>query len=307
MLKNSTISVFGHTGFVGSHLVNQLASQGYNHTLILGKSRTNLLDQKETEHYFEVVKPQYVFICAAKVGGIQANIDNPYSFLYENLMIQNNVINACIKYKVKKVLYLGSSCIYPKNAPQPLKEEYLLTGELEPTNENYSIAKIAGLKLCEAANKVSKTQFVSLMPCNIVGENDSYDLKNSHVFSSLVKKIMDAKNSNQNTVELWGTGEPTREFLYVGDLAESMIWAMNKINIDTFLNVGTGIEISIAELATMIAERWNYNGKFIFNTNKPNGMMRKVLDVSKINNLGWEAKTSIHEMIDLTVKDYILK
>ncbi len=305
MKKDSVIYISGHKGFVGSNLLNKLKEEGYNNLRYFTKEQYNLKNYKDVDLIFYGNKPEYVFICAARVGGIQANIKDPYTFLYDNLTIQNNLINCCIKNNVKKVVFLGSSCIYPKDYTQPLKEEYLMQAPLEPTNEGYALAKIAGLKLCEYANKQFETKFISLMPCNLYGPGDTFEIEKSHVLSALVKKIYDAKKQKQKNVEIWGDGEAKREFLYISDLIDCIIWSIKNLDkTDTFLNVGTGQDISIKDLAYIIKDIMGYEGEFYFNKNKPNGMMRKCLDVSKINNLGWKSKIKIEEGIKKTVEYY---
>jgi len=305
MKKDSKILVTGHTGFAGNALYQKLKEEGY--TRVHGYSKSNGCDflEKETALGSLFYRFDYVFICSAVVGGIKANMDNPYKFLYDNLVMQNNIIDACIKTEVRKVLFLGSSCIYPKDYIQPLKEEYLLEAPLEPTNEGYGLAKIAGLKLCEYANKQFDTNFVSLMPCNLYGAGDHFNLDTSHVLSALVKKICDAKVNNETNVEIWGSGNQRREFLYIDDFVDGMIWSMKNVNrTDTFLNIGMGEDISIGELAYAIKDIVGWDGSFTFNTDKPDGMMRKCLDVSAINKLGWKAKTEIEDGLVKTIEAY---
>jgi len=304
MYKNSSILVTGHTGFVGGVLLKKLKDDGYTNVHTFDRKEIDLLHQHNTmgaiSYGFD-----FVFVCSAVVGGIKANMDNPYKFLHDNLVMQNNIINACVKTGVKKVLFLGSSCIYPKDYKQPLKEEYLLEAPLEPTNEGYALAKIAGLKLCEYANKEFDTDFVSLMPCNLYGEGDHYDLETSHVLSALVKKICDAHRDGVKEVEVWGSGNQSREFLYIDDLIDGMIWSMNNVkSSETFLNIGTGEDLSIRKLAYLIKYLVGYDGEFKFNTEKPDGMMKKCLDVSRINNLGWKAKIEIETGLVKTIEEY---
>lgn len=305
MKKDSRIYIAGHTGLVGKNLVKELKSRGYTNLITPSRLEYNLLSQDETFDLFDENNPEYMFICAAKVGGIQANINSPYNFLYENLVIQNNLIHMALMFRLNKIVNLGSSCIYPKDYTQPLKEEYLLNAPLEPTNEGYALAKICGLKLCEYANRQSDANFISLMPCNLYGPGDHYDLKNSHVLSALIMKIVEAKESNTPTVEIWGTGTQRREFLYINDLIDGMIWAMDTLDkTDTFINIGYGTDISILELANLIARIVDYKGEFVCDTSKPDGMKQKLLDVTKINNLGWTAPTSLEEGVKKSVEDY---
>lgn len=296
------VYVTGHNGFVGTHLVQKLNENNFN----VITSHTDLKNQKNVNEFFESTKPDWVFHCAAVVGGIGLNIKEPYKFLFDNLQIQNNVIDNCIKYKVKKVLFLGSSCIYPKDYRQPLVEEDLLAAPLEPTNEGYAIAKIAGLKLCEYANRIQDTtKFILLMPCNLFGAGDHFNLERSHVISALIMKTYDAYINHKESVDVWGSGNPRREFLYVEDLVDGMIWSMNNLEkTDTFLNIGVGYDISIKEIANKIANIIGYDGDFYFNLSKPDGMMKRCLDVSKINILGWKAKTSFEEGLQKTIEYY---
>lgn len=296
------VYITGHNGFVGKSLIRKLNEQGYN----IITSHIDLKNQEIVNNFFELIKPDWVFHCAAVVGGIGANIKEPYKFLFDNLQIQNNVIDNCIKHKVKKVLFLGSSCIFPKNYRQPLIEEDLLAAPVETTNEGYAIAKIAGLKLCEYANRVQDiTKFISLMPCNLYGPGDHFDLERSHVISALIMKIYDAYINHKEIVDVWGSGNPRREFLYIEDLVDGMIWAMNNIaKTDTFLNIGVGYDISIKEIANKIADIIGYVGNFYFNLSKPDGMMKRRLDVSKINSLGWIEKTSFDDGLKYTIEYY---
>jgi len=296
------VYVTGHEGFVGTHLVKKLKE--YGHEVIT--SNIDLRNSFQIEEFFNENKPDWVFNCAAIVGGIKANIKEPYKFLFENLQIQNNVVNACLKFKVEKVLFLGSSCIYPKEYRQPLVEEDLLAAPVEPTNEGYALAKIVGLKLCEYANRTQNTtKFISLMPCNLYGAGDHFDLENSHVIPCLIKKIVDAKRKGDNVVPIWGSGNPRREFMYVTDLVDGMIWAMNNIEkTDTFLNIGTGEDITIKEILQEISTNVGYEGTFEFDLSKPDGMMKRCLDVSKINSLGWKSKVKISQGILNTIEYY---
>jgi len=298
------VYVTGHNGFLGRHLVRKLQNQDYD-VLVSGRG-LDLRNQLQVDNFFKKHRPDWVFGCAAMVGGMGANLNDPYKFLFDNLQIQNNVIDYCLRYEVKKVLNLGSSCIYPKNYRQPLVEEDLLAAPVEPTNEGYSLAKIAGLKLCEYANRTQDlTKFVSLMPSNLYGPGDNFDSESSHVLAALVKKIVDAVDSGIDTVTIWGTGGPQREWLYVEDLAEAMIWAMENIEkTEKFLNVGVGKDISILELASIISDKVGYQGRFDFDQSKPDGMMKKRLDVSKINTLGWTYKTSLDVGLNKTIEYY---
>lgn len=305
MRKSDYICVLGSNGFVGRNLVKRLKQDGYENIYTFNRDNIDLLNQYKTNGVL-AYGFDYVFMCSAIVGGIQANINEPYKFLHENLVMQNNIINACIKNKVKKVVFLGSSCIYPKDYKDFLKEEDLMQAPLEPTNRNYALAKIVGLYMCESANNEFDTHFISLMPCNIYGEGDHFDLEKSHVMSALIKKIYNAKTNKQNVVEVWGSGKPKREFLYIDDLIDSMIWSIDNIKkTDTFFNVGTGSDISIEDLAYMIKGEMGYTGKFKFNTEMPDGMYRKCLDVSKIHNRGWKHSIDLKEGIKKTVEWYI--
>jgi len=315
MNKDDKILVAGHRGFVGSNLAKHLKNLGYTNISGYTRKQVDLSNVHETNSLFKSQNFDYVFMCAAKCGGLQANLDDPYSFLYDNLVVQNNLIHASIENHVKKVLFLGSSCIYPTNYKQPLKEEYILQGPVEPTNEGYSIAKIAGLKLCEYANSLlgqthggikHTTKFISLMPCNLYGPGDDFDLRNSHVMAALIRKFVEAKKTNANHVKIWGTGKARREFLYIDDLSSCMVWAMTNIEkTKTFLNVGTGCDISIIELAKMIAEIVDFNGDIVLQKEKPEGMMRKCLDVEKIQKLGWRHQVLLQDGVNKTVKYYI--
>ncbi|SCM82800.1 bifunctional GDP-fucose synthetase: GDP-4-dehydro-6-deoxy-D-mannose epimerase and GDP-4-dehydro-6-L-deoxygalactose reductase [uncultured Sporomusa sp.] len=300
MNLNSKIYVAGSHGLVGSAIVRRLKKLGY--TNILGKTSTelDLRNQSEVAAFFATECPEYVFLAAAKVGGIMANNNLPAEFIYDNVMIEANVIHSAHKYRVNKLLFLGSSCIYPKYAPQPLKEEYLLTGELEPTNEPYAIAKIAGVKLCQAYRRQYGDNFLSVMPPNLYGINDTFDLENSHVLPALMKKFHEAKLSKSPSVTVWGSGNPRREFLYVDDLANACCFLMKHYNDDEIINIGTGVDITIAELAAMMADIIGFTGDISFDTTKPDGTPIKRLDVSKINRLGWSAQTALKTGIEKT-------
>ena len=294
----------GHTGLVGSAIVRKLREQGYRHIITRTSQECDLTNQALTNRLFEQEKPEFVFLAAAKVGGIQANHTYPADFIYINLAIETNVIKAAHDQRVKKLLFLGSSCIYPKECPQPIKEEYLLTGPLEPTNEAYSIAKIAGLKMCQFFRKQYGNNFISAMPTNLYGPNDNYDLETSHVLPALIRKFHEAKVSNSPFVELWGTGTPRREFLYVDDLADALIFLMKNYEDDEHINVGTGEDISILELAEMIKEIVGFRGEITFDRSKPDGTMRKLLDVSKISRLGWKKRITLKDGINECYRNY---
>ncbi len=297
MNKSDKIYVAGHNGMVGSAIIRQLKSNGFTNLLVKTSKELDLTNQQAVNSFFETEKPDYVFLAAAKVGGIHANNVYRADFLYQNLMIEANVIHAAYLNKVTKLLFLGSSCIYPKMAPQPLKEEYLLTGFLEATNEPYAIAKIAGIKLCESYRRQYGCNFISAMPTNLYGPNDNYDLNNSHVLPALIRKFHTAKLENQLQVEIWGTGTPLREFLHVDDLAAACLFLMKNYNEELFVNVGSGTDISIKDLALLVKKTVGYKGDLVFNTSKPDGTPRKLMDVSRINQLGWRHNISLEEGI----------
>ncbi len=297
MNKSDKIYVAGHNGMVGSAIVRQLKSNGFNNLLVRTSKELDLTNQQAVNSFFETEKPDYVFLAAAKVGGIHANNVYRADFLYQNLMIEANVIHAAYLNNVTKLLFLGSSCIYPKMAPQPLKEEYLLTGFLEATNEPYAIAKIAGIKLCESYRRQYGCNFISAMPTNLYGPNDNYDLNNSHVLPALIRKFHTAKVENQPQVEIWGTGTPLREFLHVDDLAAACMFLMENYNEELFVNVGSGTDISIKDLALLVKKTVGYKGELVFNTSKPDGTPRKLMDVSRINQLGWKHNISLEDGI----------
>lgn len=297
MHKNSKIFVAGHRGMVGSAIVNDLLENGFTNIVCKTSSELNLIDQQAVAAFFEKEKPEYVFLAAAKVGGIIANNTYRAQFIYENMMIQNNVIHHSHVNNVKKLMFLGSSCIYPKLAPQPLKEEYLLTGLLEETNEPYAIAKIAGIKMCDAYRDQYGCNFISVMPTNLYGFNDNYDLQNSHVLPALLRKFHEAKINKQNHVEVWGTGEPLREFLHASDMANACVYLMQNYNEKGFVNIGTGNEISIKDLAYLIKGVVGFNGEIIFDKSKPNGTPRKLTDITKLTSLGWKYKIELEEGI----------
>jgi len=292
MNKSDKIYVAGHNGMVGSAIVRQLKSNGFTNLLVKPSKELDLTNQQAVNSFFETEKLDYVFLAAAKVGGIHANNVYRADFLYQNLMIEANVIHAAYLNKVTKLLFLGSSCIYPKMAPQPLKEEYLLTGFLEATNEPYAVAKIAGIKLCESYRRQYGCNFISAMPTNLYGPNDNYDLNNSHVLPALIRKFHTAKLENQLQVEIWGTGTPLREFLHVDDLAAACLFLMKNYNEELFVNVGSGTDISIKDLALLVKKTVGYKGDLVFNTSKPDGTPRKLMDVSRINQLGWKHNIS---------------
>ncbi|MDT8411345.1 MAG: GDP-L-fucose synthase [Vicingaceae bacterium] len=297
MNKSDKIYVAGHNGMVGSAIIRQLKNNGFTNLLVRTSKELDLTNQQAVNSFFETEKPDYVFLAAAKVGGIHANNVYRADFLYQNLMIEANVIHAAYLNNVTKLLFLGSSCIYPKMAPQPLKEEYLLTGFLETTNEPYAIAKIAGIKLCESYRRQYGCNFISAMPTNLYGPNDNYDLNHSHVLPALIRKFHTAKVENQPQVEIWGTGTPLREFLHVDDLAAACLFLMEKYNEELFVNVGSGIDISIKDLALLVKKTVGYEGDLVFNTSKPDGTPRKLMDVSRINQLGWKHNISLEDGI----------
>lgn len=316
MKKNSKIYIAGHRGLVGSAICRLLEAQGYKNIIKRTSAELDLLDQQATANFFKKEKPEYVFLAAAKVGGIYANNLYRAEFIYQNIQIQSNIIHQSYLNNVKKLLFLGSSCIYPKNCRQPIKEEYLLTSSLEYTNEPYAIAKIAGIKMCESYNLQYKTNFISVMPTNLYGPNDNFDLKNSHVLPAMIRKFHEAKLANKPSVELWGTGKPKREFLYVDDMAKACIFVMNKVNFkdlynvktkeirNTHINIGTGKDLLIKELAAMVKNVVNYKGKIVWNKNYPDGISQKLLDVSKIKKLGWSPKINLKEGIKLVYDNY---
>ena len=305
MEHNAKIFVAGHRGMVGSAIVRRLTELGYKNIITSARSKCNLIDQSEVDNFFDKQRPEYVFLAAAKVGGIKANNEMKGDFIYENLMIQSNVIKSSKDYGVKKLIFLGSSCIYPKMSPQPIKEEYLLTGSLEPTNDAYAIAKIAGIKMCQSFNQQYGTNYISLMPTNLYGPNDNYDLNNSHVLPAMIRKFHEAKLEGKDKVEIWGTGTPMREFLYVDDLADACCHLMLSYNGSEVINIGTGVDITIKDLALTIKEVVGFEGDIYFNTEMPDGTPRKLLDVSKLKDLGWEYKISLREGIEKTYKDYV--
>ncbi|MEO4053441.1 GDP-L-fucose synthase [Solibacillus sp. CAU 1738] len=297
MELNAKIYVAGHRGLVGSAIIRKLEEKGYSNIVYRSSGDLDLRDKVQVDEFFEDEQPEFVFLAAAKVGGIVANNDYPADFIRDNLMIQTNVIDASYRNNIKKLLFLGSTCIYPKFAPQPMSEDTLLSGVLESTNEPYAIAKIAGIKMCEAFNRQYGTNFISVMPTNLYGPNDNFDLETSHVLPALIRKFHEAKIENAATVEVWGTGSPKREFLYSADLAEAVIYLMNNYEGTQFINIGVGKDISIKELAKKIKEIVGFNGDIIFNTSKPDGTPRKLVDVTRLNELGWQATISLDEGI----------
>jgi GDP-L-fucose synthase len=302
--KSAKIYVAGHRGMVGSAIVRKLESEGFNNIVTRTSKELDLRDQIATETFLRSEKPTYVFLAAAKVGGIIANNTYRADFLYENLQIQNNIIHGSYLIGVKKLMFLGSSCIYPKMAPQPLKEEYLLTGHLEPTNEPYAIAKIAGIKMCEAYRAQYGCNFISVMPTNLYGPNDNYDLQNSHVFPAMIRKFHEAKETGDTTVHLWGTGKPMREFLHADDLADACFYLMQNYDGETLVNIGTGVDVTINELAETIQETINFQGKIHWNTDKPDGTPRKLMDVSKLHGLGWKHSIDLKEGIKMVYENF---
>jgi len=305
MDKNSKIYIAGHTGMVGSAILRRLEKQGYTNIIYRSSKDLDLRSQKEVSEFFKNNSIDYVFLCAAKVGGINANNSMRADFIYDNIMIQSNVIKSSYDFGVKKLLFLGSSCIYPKNPPQPIKEEYLLSSYLEPTNEPYAIAKIAGIKMCESFNRQYNTNFISVMPTNLYGPNDNYDYKSSHVFPALLRKIHDAKVNSSKSIEIWGSGEPYREFLFVEDLADASLFLMNHYNGSDPINIGTGIDLKIKDLAKLMMKVIGYECDLILNSEMPDGTPRKLLDVSKINNLGWHFTTDLESGIKITYQDFL--
>lgn len=306
MQPNSKIFVAGHRGMVGSAIVSDLKSKGYTNIITRTSSELNLINQQAVVDFFEQERPEYVFLAAAKVGGIIANNSFRADFIYENILIQSNVIHQSYKVGVKKLLFLGSTCIYPKLAPQPLKEEYLLTGVLEETNEPYAIAKISGIKMCDAYRAQYGCNFISVMPTNLYGFNDNYDLQNSHVLPALLRKFHEAKINSLKEVVVWGTGTPLREFLHATDMANACVYLMEHYNEQGFVNIGTGIEISIKELAYLIKDIVGFDGEIVFDTTKPDGTPRKLTDITKLTNLGWKFSIKLKDGITKVYNDKFL-
>ena len=305
MEKNAKIYIAGHRGMVGSAIHRKLAKEGYTDIVTRTSKELDLRDQIAVQEFFNLEKPDYVFLAAAKVGGIVANNTYRADFLYENLAIQNNVIHQSYKHGVKKLMFLGSSCIYPKLAPQPLKEEYLLTGLLEETNEPYAIAKIAGIKMCEAYRAQYGCNFISVMPTNLYGFNDNYHPQNSHVLPALIRRFHEAKINNAEQVTIWGSGSPLREFLFADDLAEACYYLMQNYDEPTLINIGTGEDISIKDLALLIKKVIGYEGALTFDSSKPDGTPRKLMDVSKLHKLGWKHKVELEQGIKLAYEDFL--
>jgi GDP-L-fucose synthase len=306
MEEEAKIYVAGHNGMVGSSLVRLLHERGYRHTITRSSKELDLRDQHAVNEFFRLEKPEYVFLAAAKVGGIVANNTYRADFIYENLIMEANIIHAAYVNGVMKLMFLGSSCIYPKFAPQPLKEEYLLTGLLEETNEPYAIAKIAGIKMCDAYRAQYGCNFVSVMPTNLYGPNDNYDLINSHVLPALIRKFHEAKINGQGFVKVWGSGRPQREFLHVDDLAEACLFLMEHYNEEGLVNIGVGEDLSIKSLALLIKEIVGFQGELVFDASKPDGTPRKLMDVSKLHALGWKAKIDLREGISQVYKESFL-
>lgn len=290
---------------VGSAIVRKFNKEGFTNLILKTREELDLIEQDKVEEFFKTEKPEYVIDAAAKVGGIKANSEHQADFLLENLLVQNNIIVSAFKNNVKKLLFLGSSCIYPRESPQPIKEEYLLTGKLEPTNEGYAIAKIAGMKLCEKIFEQYGKVFISCMPTNLYGQNDNYDPENSHVISALMRRIHEAKIANSKEVSIWGTGNALRDFLYVDDMAEAVFLIMDKYDKKQFLNIGSGNEINIKDLALLIKEVVGFKGELFFDTTKPDGMPRKLLDISKISELGWKPKIELKVGLEKTYKYFV--
>ncbi|HPH92251.1 MAG TPA: GDP-L-fucose synthase [Ferruginibacter sp.] len=305
MELNSKIYIAGHRGMVGSAINRNLVKKGYSNIITRTSAELDLRNQALVNDFFAVEKPDYVFLAAAKVGGIVANNTFRADFIYENLMIQSNIVHAAYINKVTKLMFLGSSCIYPKLAPQPLKEDYLLTGPLEYTNEPYAVAKIAGIKLCEAYRQQYNCNFISVMPTNMYGYGDNYHPNNSHVLPGLIRKVHEAKESNAPEVIVWGTGTPKREFLFADDLAEACYFLMNNYEEEQLVNVGTGVDLSIKELAELIKDIVGYKGNIAFDTSKPDGTPRKLMDVTKLHNLGWKHTVELREGIQLAYQDFV--
>ena len=307
MNNNSKIYVSGHKGMVGSAIVRELNSQGYENIIVRSHEELDLTKQIDVEDFFKEHEPEYVFMAAAKVGGIKANSEYPVDFLLDNLQMQNNIFQNSYKYKVKKLLFLGSSCIYPKECQQPIKEEFILTGSLEPTNEPYAIAKIAGIKACSYYNRQFGAKFIGVMPANCYGINDNFDSEKSHVVPALIRKYHEAKELHLEKVVLWGTGTPLRELLYVDDLADACVFLMNNYNGKEILNIGTDSEISIFELSNIIKKLVQYEGDIECDTTRPDGMMRRIVDSSRIHELGWSSKVGIEEGLTKTYKYFLDK
>ena len=307
MTPDDKVYVAGHRGLAGSAILRRLKAGGYRNIIARTHSELDLTSQQAVNEFFAMERPDNVFIAAGKVGGIYANNRYPAEFIYQNLMIEANIIHSSHKFQVKKLVFLGSSCIYPKHAPQPMKEEHLLTGKLEPTNEPYAIAKIAGIKMCDAYNRQYGTNFLSVMPTNLYGPSDNYDLQNSHVLPALIRKMHEAKERGDKEIMVWGTGTPRREFLYSDDLADACIFLMERFNasdIDEFINIGVGHDATIREIAELVAEVVQFTGRLVFDTSKPDGMPLKLMDVSRLAALGWYAKIGMKEGLARAYRDY---
>ena len=305
MEKSSKIFVAGHNGLVGSAIVRALEASGHANVIKKNRQELDLLDQKAVAAFFDTEKPEYVFVAAAKVGGILANKEKPADFIFQNLQIQNNLIDNAHRSQATKLLFLGSSCIYPKLCPQPIKEEYLLTGPLEPTNRAYAIAKIAGVIKCQSYNEQHGTNFISLMPTNLYGQNDNFDLQSSHVLPALIRKFHEAKVSGSPTVTLWGTGSPMREFLHVDDLADAAVYLMNNYDDSEIVNIGTGEDVTIKQLAELIRDTVGYKGELVWDAEKPDGTPRKLLDVSRLHGLGWKHRIELKDGVRNTYDWYL--
>lgn len=305
MNKSARIFVAGHRGMVGSAIVRSLQAKGYTNVLTASREQLDLLDQSAVQAFLQAEKPEYIFIAAAKVGGIHANNTYRADFIYQNLTIEANLIHGAHEAGVQRLMFLGSSCIYPRDCPQPIRESYLLTGPLEPTNEMYAIAKIAGIKLCEAYNHQHGRQYVSVMPTNLYGLNDNYDLNNSHVLPALIHKSHKAKLAGDHTYTVWGTGTPRREFLFADDLADACTFLMESDYSGPLLNIGTGEDLTIRELANTVMDVIGFDGELLFDSTKPDGTPRKLLDVSALHALGWKAKTSLREGIAVSYADFL--
>ena len=306
-MKNTKIFLAGHRGLVGSAILRKLIKKNYKNIILADKKKLNLLDQKKVFNFLRKKKPKIVIIAAAKVGGIYHNTTKGAEFIYENLQIQNNLIHGSFKNNIKKLVFLGSSCIYPKNSKQPIKEEYLLSGKLEETNLPYATAKIAGIKMCEAYNKQYKTNYICLMPTNTFGPNDNYNLLNSHFFPALIKKAHECKINNKKTIEVWGSGKPFREIIFVDDLADACIFFMNKNIKEPLINIGSGKDMRIRDYVGFLIKKLDLKVKIKFIKSKPDGVFRKVLDVSKAKKYGWKAKTSLNDGFNITYKDFLKK
>lgn len=304
MEKSAKIYIAGIYGMAGNALAKRLRQKGYSQIIGHSSQELDLTNQSAVNAFFKVERPDYVFLAAAKVGGIYANNTYPAEFIHSNLSIQNNIIHASYVYRAKKLLFLGSSCIYPKHAPQPMKEEHLLTGALEPTNEPYAIAKIAGIRMCEAYNRQYHTHFISCMPTNLYGPNDNYDLMNAHVLPALIRKVHEAKTNGQPSFVVWGTGSPKREFLYVDDLADACVFLMDEYLGNETINVGSGQEVTIRELAETVRDVVGFRGDLVFDGSKPDGSPRKLLDVSRLTEMGWRAQTSLKDGIKMAYEDF---